>query len=161
MWKLAGQLSKTTFNPLGRNPSFTVFKWVYGKLSTTAVTGVVCHTVCASHMRWLRDEHTHLDLVIQSLHSSPPLSCTLSWCWTSLPECILQWTQKPVLSGHEREVAALTGLMENQSKWLLRSSHQPSGTTRNSPFSMKKQKCRSFAIMFYKFKTHWRKLLKE
>lgn len=145
---------KVTSNPPGHNPSSTVFKWGYNELSATEDAGAVRHTACTSHMRWLRNTHTHLDLVIQSPRSSPPLSCTSSWCCTSLPESSLQWTPKPVLSGHKREVVALTGLMENQSEWLLRFSHQPSGMTRNSPFSMRKQKCRSLAIIHHKFKTH-------
>lgn len=154
VWKSAEHLSKTTFNPPSSNPSSTVFKGVCDKLTTTEATGVVCDTMCASHMERLRDKQTYLDLVIRSSYSSPPVYCTSSWCWTRFPECILQWTQKPVLSDHERQVIALTGLMENQSKWLLCSSHQPSGMTRKSPFSMKKQKWRSFAIILYKFKTH-------
>lgn len=113
-WKLVGQLLLIQLC----NPSSAVLR-VYDKLFTTAVTDVVCHTVCASHMRWLRDKHTHPDLLRWSSHSSPPLSCTSDWCWTCLPECILQWTQNPQLSGHEREVAALTGLMRNQHKCLL------------------------------------------
>lgn len=81
---------KVTPNPPGHNLSSTVFKGLYSKSSTTEATDMVCHTVCASRMRWPRGECTHLDLVLQSLQSSPPLSCTSSCCCTSLPECILQ-----------------------------------------------------------------------
>lgn len=117
-WKLVGQLHLIRLC----NPSSTVLKRVYDKLFTTAATDVVCHTACASHTRCLRDKNAHPDLLRWSSHSSSPPSCTPDWCWTSLPERILQWTQNPELSGHEREVAVLTGLMKNQSKCILRSA---------------------------------------
>lgn len=114
-WKLVGQVLVVHLC----NPCSTVLKRVCDKLFTIAVTDVACLTACASHTRWLRDKHSHPDLLRWSSHSSPPLSCTSGWCWTSLPECILQWTQNPELSGHEREVSVLTGLMKNQSKFFM------------------------------------------
>lgn len=63
---------KVTPNPPGHNLSSTVFKGLYSKSSATEATYMVCHTVCASRMRWPRGECTHLDLVLQSLQSSPP-----------------------------------------------------------------------------------------